>query len=222
MSRVRARGPTGAGAVVTVRRTAAGYGAAFAVGILAAAPGAASPEVHLEREGPAVVMDAGLYVPHPPAAVVGVLLDYDTHAAFLGAVDSSRVLDAHGDTLRVWQEARYTFLFSRTYRFELEVVHGDPDRITFQQVAGDLLGYRGSWDAIPSGAGTWLRYRARLDHGLGIPWILGRPVLGGVLGSLLPELAREVDRRAGADTLQARGGQEDTESGGVFDSPRGR
>lgn len=154
------------------------------------------PEVIVEREGDVVFIDAGLYIPHPPPDVLDALLDYGDHARFLGAVDSSRVLAVRGDTLHVWQNVSYQFIVRRAYSFELEVVRRGADRVDFRQVSGDLHGYHGTWDAIPVGTGTRLRYRAQLDHGLGLPWFLGWRVLSGAVGDLLPELAREVDRRA--------------------------
>lgn len=156
---------------------------------------APEPTVKLDRKDGVVMIEASLPLEFDRDDVWSVVLDYDGLSGYMPNVDSSRVVTRSSRITRVRQVAHVQFIFRKTYRFQVEFERVSPDSVTFRRVKGDLLGYHGSWATRSNGSGVRLVYHGIVDHGLGVPWFLGKRVLRRSVRDMMPAIRDELGRR---------------------------
>jgi ribosome-associated toxin RatA of RatAB toxin-antitoxin module len=163
--------------------------------VAAAAPGLVTSTV--AREGAAVRIDARIVAAAPLATCWAVAVDFERVAEFIPGVQSSRVVSAPGDPLRVRQvgRARVAF-FSTTIDVTQEMQLDAPRRIAFRSVAGNMRRMSGQWEFDGDASRCTIDYRASIEPSFWIPPVLGPLLLRGRVEQQLAALVAEIERRA--------------------------
>ncbi|MCF8383747.1 MAG: SRPBCC family protein [Chlorobium sp.] len=118
---------------------------------------------------------ASIYIEAAPEAVWAALTDYDNLHRTLPKVIASRLVERKGSEVILDQTGKTgIFIFEKTVNFRLLVREEHLKRITFEQISGDFLVYRGSWLLLPLSdrKGTILCYEANIKPAFFAPPIL--------------------------------------------------
>ncbi|ACD89597.1 MAG: cyclase [Chlorobium limicola] len=116
-----------------------------------------------------------IFVAASSEAIWTALTDYDNLHRTLPKVVASRLVERKGNEIILDQTGRTgIFIFEKTVNFRLRVKEEQLKRITFEQIDGDFLVYRGSWTLFPlSGRkGTILSYEAEIKPAFFAPPVL--------------------------------------------------
>jgi carbon monoxide dehydrogenase subunit G len=128
-----------------------------------------------------------------------VLTDYDHLAEFVPDLETSRVVSAAGEPLRVAQRGRAGFAF---LHFDIDVVlavDATPmERLRFQEAGGSLRQMRGEWRLVPSAAGVTVHYTAQIEPGFWVPPLIGTALVRRDVRRQLAALAAEMHKRHAA------------------------
>ncbi len=133
---------------------------------------------------------SSVFIKASAASIWEAISDYNNLSRTLPKVVSSRIVERHGNEVRIEQTGRTGILiFERTVRFVLQAREEKPVRIVFHQIEGDFETYEGEWTIEPleTDGGCLLHYRATLKPAFFAPAILvsfvQRQDLPGVLGA---------------------------------------
>lgn len=167
-------------------------------GVCAAAGPAppAEPTVAVRQQDGAFVLDISYRVPVSPLEAWAVLTDFENMPAFVPGVDSSRILQQSGNTLRVEQKGTVQFgLLSLHYESVREIETTPLRTIRSRTLSGDA-----SVDSLmvltPAGRDTVLSYHATAVSHLPLPDSLVGAQLGEMLQNQFRAMGREMLRRA--------------------------
>ncbi len=167
---------------------------------LTATIAAAGPAVELERRGDAYRVSARFETAASSAAVFAVLTDYAAMPGFVSSLEQSRVLCRTGNKAVLLQRGSGRFLFvKRSVALTLEVEETAPSRVVFREVGGgSFRSYEGGWTVAERGSGSVVSYElaAEPEKSLG-PRFAARSVLAKNVATLVDEVRREIERRAG-------------------------
>ena len=152
-----------------------------------------------DDRGAAGRIEAAIDIPAPPPTVWRVMLDCARAARFVSGLESCRIVEA--DPAGRWdvREHRINMLtlvprLRNVFRSSYE-----PHRtIAFSRVDGDLSILEGAWrlEPIQAGAGTRLRYEARIGLAAPIPDFIVRGAVESDLPRMLKALSQEVTGHA--------------------------
>jgi carbon monoxide dehydrogenase subunit G len=134
----------------------------------------------------------------PPERVFATVTDYDRIAAYVSAVDSSRVVRRDSTGVLVRQVARLPGLLPLSVRTTLRFRPEPPLALRFEIVAGDLAVYYGDWRFEEAGAATRLVYSVTMRPPVFLPAVVVHPALEALLCRTLAEVRSEAERRQSA------------------------
>ncbi len=136
------------------------------------------------------------------ATAWAVLTDYDRLAEFVPDLETSRVVSAAGEPLRVAQRGRAGFAF---LHFDIDVVlavdAAPMERLRFQEAGGTVRQMRGEWRLVPSAAGVTVHYTAQIDPGFWVPPLIGTALVRRDVRKQLAALAAEMHKRHSAGAV---------------------
>jgi hypothetical protein len=162
--------------------------------------------VRAEKDGENIIIDVEMGVHAPRSVVWDVLTDYDHMTQFVSSVNSSRIIDRSGNTLRVAQKSStqlglLKFAFDNVRQIEL-VPHTE---IRSRLVSGDMKDSAFSTRLTSDPDGVTRVH----NHGVFIPTMWVPPLVGTAFMESQTrkqffELRNEILRRAAADKPAAR------------------
>ncbi|MCS7312578.1 MAG: SRPBCC family protein [Acidobacteria bacterium] len=153
----------------------------------------AGPTVSVTEAQGLYTVSARLWVPAPPAAVWGVLTDYDRIAEFTHGIEVSRLIERQSNVCVVEQQGRG--ILGIGLRVRLRVVEQPPAEIQFEALEGDFQVYRGSFRLEARGGGTEVTYMLESQGKFWIPSWLGRSLIRSRVQRILKDIGAEVLRR---------------------------
>ena len=116
-----------------------------------------------------------IHIDASPAKVWSSLTDYDNLSSYLPKVMASNVVERNGNEIILDQTGKTgIFIFERIVHFRLNIREEFPKQISFEQISGDFLVYRGKWvlETSHTISGTLLSYHAELK-----PLFFAPPIL---------------------------------------------
>lgn len=136
----------------------------------------------------------------PDSVAWAVLTDYDHISRFVSSMRSSEVVQRHGDSLVVRQQAVGGLWFiHRRMNVVLEIRQVLKLAILFHDVSGqDFKSYAGAWRLVRDGDELHVQYELAAEPRLAVPKGLCRGVLRRTALELLTEVRTEMTRRAAA------------------------
>jgi ribosome-associated toxin RatA of RatAB toxin-antitoxin module len=169
---------------------------------LALATDASAPDVTVREERGVYSVSARFVVPQTPAAVVGVLTDYEGIPRFMPGVKKSTVLERTPGRALVEQEAlSHLMMFSKTVHLVLEITEG-ADGLRFHDRSGkSFTRYEGSWQLSEVAGGTEIRYLLTAQPSFDVPEFVLKRLLKRDSGEMIDSLRREIAARS-AGSLQ--------------------
>jgi ribosome-associated toxin RatA of RatAB toxin-antitoxin module len=132
--------------------------------------------------------------------VFDVVSDYDRLGDFVGAIDSSHVIERDSTGVLVRQVGKTTLVIRKTVRMTLRFRPQPPERLWFEIVSGDFTTYFGSWRFEPHPSGTRLTHDITFSAPEHLPGPLVRHVVERDLRMMLSELRLEIARRRQASS----------------------
>lgn len=171
-----------------------GWVSALFVALLVVDAAAVEPTVEV------VAGDGGLFItaratgPGSAEGVLRLLGDFATLVDYMPNADSSYVVATTDSSTLVRQVVTSRLILPWTFRFTLEFLAVEGNRLRFRQVEGGMKEYRGSWQAVERADGvevvyaTFVRTRWRLPSFL-MSYVVRRQV-NRMMPALLAELAR--------------------------------
>lgn len=142
---------------------------------------------------------AAAIVPHTPAEVWSVLVDFEARPRFMPHLETVELLRSDGN--RIWLRQEFDIAFTRVRMTLIQTL--DPRRgeiawLLDPAAQNDIADTRGSWQIAPleAGARTLLVYRTRLETGRAVPAFVERILSRRSLPGAVEAVRREVDRRA--------------------------
>ena len=176
-------------------------------GLLCASVAAsAEPEIRIERNQDAIVINASLRVDVHHHIAWQVLTDYDNLARFVPGMQSSKIVSRPGEPLLLKQTGQSGFLlFSLPIEVLVQVTEAPLEAVRFHGVGGSFKNKHGEWRIEPQGDATLLIYQANIVPGFWVPPLIGPTVMGQDVRSKLLALAQEMRRRAASAVSGAAG-----------------
>lgn len=165
--------------------------------------GAAAPEaeitINVEKTDDGFHVTATAEVPTPLRTAWAVLTDFDRMTAVMSNLESSKVVERNGNTLRVVQQgtARYG-PFSYPFTSEREIRLTPMRAIDSRQISGSARRFESSMRLVANGSGTHLDYSADIVPDSGVAWFFGRPFVRHEMEEQLSAMTGEMIRRHAA------------------------
>ncbi len=147
--------------------------------------------------GSAVQIESRIEVPAPNEVCYAVLADFDHLSEFIPDMQSSRVVSAPGEPIRLRQVGRavagfFTFAFDVT----LAVSVDPPRQITFSRLEGNLRQMHGRWHISGAEAGCRIEYQAVIEPAFWVPPLIGPVLMRRQIEAQIDGLVSEINRRA--------------------------
>lgn len=130
----------------------------------------------------------------PPAAVMAVLVDFQTYPSFLPGMELAEVLNHHGDS---W-EVRFRLRLIRELGYTLRLVRDGDRGLSWTLIEGVFRSNEGGWTLQPLDAGARTRATYRIDVAVGVyvPGNIVRSLVEQSLPATLSAFKAEIERRA--------------------------
>jgi carbon monoxide dehydrogenase subunit G len=168
----------------------------LSVASLGAATGAAPGNVVVQEQQGMYRVTAWFVVPEAPAAVLGVLSDYEQIPRFMPGVKTSVVRSRAAGRTVVEQEAhKRVMLFSRTVHLLLDISE-TADALTFVDTSGrSFTSYEGSWRVLPTDTGTLVTYELNARPAFEVPGFVLLRLLKSDSTDMIAQLKAEIAAR---------------------------
>jgi len=176
---------------------------------LLCAPALAQPDerdvaVHIQRDGPRIIVDVRLPVAATALETWAVATDYDHMASFVTNLEESRVLSRDNNRLRIFQKGRasrglLTFTFENVR--ELDLVPGR--EVHSRLVSGDLKESEFLTQIVEQGGVVHILNSGRFIPNMWVPPLIGPPIIAAETRKQFGEIRTEILRR---QTLAAAAG----------------
>lgn len=173
--------------------------ASLAVLLAAALPARAAGPIALqvERDGARLQVNATVEAQAPAELCYAVIADFDRLAEFIPDLQSSRIVSAPGQPLRLRQVGETRGGFSRySIDVTLALTVDPPRRIDFRRVDGNLALMEGNWQVSGDTGSCAVDYHATLQPSFWVPPLLGPVIVRHRVERQLAGLLAEIDRRA--------------------------
>lgn len=134
-----------------------------------------------------------------PASLAGtwnVLTDYEHLPEFIPDMTSSHIISTVGETVRVEQTGKTSFLllsFPLEVVFEVEAI--PYHHIKFHSIRGNLKDMVGSYSLIQLSSGTHIRYETKFQPDFWIPPFLSSGIIRTEIEHQFEGLTKEIERR---------------------------
>lgn len=173
--------------------------ACLALLLPAALPARAAAPVALqvERVGAGLKVSATVDAQAPADLCYAVIADFDRLAEFIPDLQSSRIVSAPGQPLRLRQVGETRLGPARyTVDVTLELTVDAPRRIDFRRVEGNLAVMEGHWQVGGDARRCAIDYHAALQPSFWVPPVLGPAIMRRQVERQIQGLLAEIDRRA--------------------------
>jgi hypothetical protein len=174
--------------------------AAFVLTLICA-PALAQPDerdvaVHIQRDGPRIIVDVRLPVAATALETWAVATDYDHMASFVSNLESSRILTRAGNVLTIEQKGRASRgPLSFAFQNVREIVLTPPREIRSRLVSGDLEASEFTTRVIDHGESAEIVNHGEFIPKVWVPPIIGPAVIEAETRKQFAELRAEVLRR---------------------------
>lgn len=162
---------------------------------------AAEPEIRIARNQGAFQIDASLRVVVHHHIAWQVLTDYNNLARFVPGMQTSQIVSGPGEPLLLKQTGQSGFLlFTLPIEVLVRITETPLEVIRFEAVSGSFKNKQGEWRIEHQDDATLLIYRASIAPGFRVPPQIGTAVIGQDVRNKLLGVAREMRRRAAAES----------------------
>jgi len=168
---------------------------------LLCAPALAQPDerdvaVHIQRDGPRIIVDVRLPVAATALETWAVATDYDHMASFISNLESSRIIQRAGNTLTIEQKGKASRgPLSFAFQNVREIVLTPPREIRSRLVSGDLEASEFTTRVIDHGESSEIVNHGEFIPKVWVPPIIGPAVIEAETRKQFAELRAEVLRR---------------------------
>lgn len=168
---------------------------------LLCAPALAQPDerdvaVHIQRDGPRIIVDVRLPVAATALETWAVATDYDHMASFVSNLESSRILTRAGNVLTIEQKGKASRgPLSFAFQNVREIVLTPPREIRSRLVSGDLEASEFTTRVIDHGESSEIVNHGEFIPKVWVPPIIGPAVIEAETRKQFAELRAEVLRR---------------------------
>jgi hypothetical protein len=168
---------------------------------LICAPALAQPDerdvaVHIQRDGPRIIVDVRLPVAATALETWAVATDYDHMASFVSNLESSRILTRVGNVLTIEQKGKASRgPLSFAFQNVREIVLTPPREIRSRLVSGDLEASEFTTRVIDHGESSEIVNHGEFIPKVWVPPIIGPAVIEAETRKQFAELRAEVLRR---------------------------
>ena len=120
-------------------------------------------KVDVKRAGDAFLIHVSYNVPISGCQAIAFLTNYEDAKNIPGIVES-KVIGRDGNKVRVERHVQERIvLIPIMMKSIVEYTEISQSQLNFEQLVGDTRSYKGSWQIIPEGDGTKLRYESRVE-----------------------------------------------------------
>lgn len=175
------------------RARALALAAALAVTSVASA---ATIDVHIDRRGDALFIDAKALLDADAATSWRVLTDYARYPDFIPGLRSSEVIARAGSSVTVAQTGDAVWLFGAPVHVVYEITEWPTSRVESRITSGCECTLESAYSLAPSAAGMAMRYGGRLTLHDGILTPIERAAAGRAVVREFRALAEEIERKA--------------------------
>ncbi|HEY7903420.1 MAG TPA: SRPBCC family protein [Casimicrobiaceae bacterium] len=165
---------------------------------LAAVPAAAAAtiDVHLQRNGDTVLIEARALLEADAGTSWQVLTDYARYPAFIPGIRSSEVIARTGSNVTVAQTGDAVWLFGAPVHVVYEITEWPMSRVESRIASGCECTLESAYSLAPSGEGVAMTYGGRLTLHDGILTPIERAAAGRAVVREFRALAEEIERKA--------------------------
>lgn len=153
-------------------------------------------KVQVLQEGSAIVVDMQMHSTAGVREAWSVLTDFAHMTNYVPNLKSSKVLETHGNVLKVLQQgvAQHGFLsFSFESLREIELM--PYEQIASRSVGGSVSQMNGLTRLIPDAAGTEIRFHSRSIPGFWVPPVVGLSFIRYEVAEQFRAMLEEMERR---------------------------
>ena len=155
-----------------------------------------SIEVVVEQSGETINITTNSYVLATPQETWAVLTDYAHMAEFLPNLQSSQIISAPGESLRVEQKGTTRFgLLHFSFESVRQVDIKPYDTIESHAVSGNMRKLDGTTQLTQEGAGTHIQYKAVAIPDFWMPPLIGKTFIKSQLEEQFQGMIKEILRR---------------------------
>jgi uncharacterized membrane protein len=157
-------------------------------------------QVKVQRDGDSVVIDLTVTIPATPQEAWAVFVDFDHMPQFLNNLQSSKILEKHGNHWKVEQKGKTTPHAGFSFAFEsLREVDLKPyESIRSHLVSGTMKKHEGLTQLFPNGSGTRVVYHAESIAGVWVPPMIGASVVESDVRKQFQDMEAEILKRQAA------------------------
>ncbi len=120
-------------------------------------------KVDVKRAGDAFLIHVSYNVPISGCQAIAFLTNYEDAKNIPGIVES-KVIGRDGNKVRVERHVQERIvLIPIMMKSIVEYTEISQSQLNFEQLVGDTRSYKGSWQIMPEGDGTKLRYESRVE-----------------------------------------------------------
>ena len=120
-------------------------------------------KVDVKRAGDAFLIHVSFIVPINACEAIAFLTNYEDAKNIPGIVES-KIISRDGNKVRVERHVQERIiLIPITMKSIVEYTELSQSQLNFEQLVGDTRSYKGSWQIMPEGDGTKLRYESRVE-----------------------------------------------------------
>jgi hypothetical protein len=174
-----------------------GVALAFATALATSAGEAATIDVHVDRNGDTVLIEAHARLDADLATSWDVLTDYAHYPAFIPGLRASRVVSRQGASATVEQASDGLWLFAAPMHVVYAVTEAAPSRVESRIVSGCECTLASTYSLTHAGDAVTLAYAGRLTLNGGLLAPVERAAAGRAVVREFRALADEIERRAG-------------------------
>ncbi|MDR3482850.1 MAG: SRPBCC family protein [Burkholderiaceae bacterium] len=157
-------------------------------------------QVKVQKDGDSVVIDLSVTIPATPQEAWAVLVDFDHMPQFLNNLQSSKILEKHGNHWKVEQKGKTAphAGFSISFEAVREVDLTPFETIHSHLISGTQKKHEGLTQLFPSGSGTRIVYHAESISTVWVPPLLGPSVIEGDVRKQFQDMIGEILKRQAA------------------------
>jgi hypothetical protein len=160
------------------------------------AAAAATIDVHLQRSGDTVLIEATALLEADARTSWQVLTDYARYPAFIPGIRSTEVIARTGPNVTVAQTGDAVWLFGAPVHVVYEITEWPMSRIESRITSGCECTLESAYSLAPSGEGVAMTYGGRLTLHDGILTPIERAAAGRAVVREFRALAEEIERKA--------------------------
>ncbi|WP_158590536.1 SRPBCC family protein [Noviherbaspirillum cavernae] len=152
--------------------------------------------MEIRKSAGAVIIDASMQVKADPQNAWKVLIDYDHMAQFLPNLESSKIIEKTGNSMRVAQKGSISYgPFSMPFESVREIELSPFQQIRSSAAGGSVTSGEATTRLMPEGADTWILYHSELVFSVWVPPGIGPHAIEKQIRAQFESLKREIMKR---------------------------